>query len=355
MQVDHSPEARPDLTSRPPERKQTMRYRTRVTAPAALIGTAAALTLAPSAHAAPGKSGTPGPETLGDPVYPALGNDGYRVSSYHLDFAYDATTLLVDATTTLRIRTTQALTRFSLDALGLDVRAVRVGGRRAAFEQVGEKLRITPAVTLPDQAKVTVCVEYSADPRRTLSHTGWVATPDGFAVACQPDSAHTVFPCNDHPVDKADFTFRLTVPSGLRGVASGQLVRTETLDGGRTAYTYRSRSPIATEMVQITVGDYRSPSATTSSRPGRARTACRSGTWCRPRGPPRWSPPSRSPPAWSRGSNSASGPTRSRRTDCCRATPTPRSPSASPAWRPRRSPSTGRSTSSRRRRRSART
>ncbi|NUP15062.1 MAG: M1 family peptidase, partial [Streptomyces sp.] len=65
-----------------------MRYRTRVTAPAAaLIGTAAALTAAPSAHAAPttGTSaaktpGTPGPETLGDGVYPALGNDGYRVS-----------------------------------------------------------------------------------------------------------------------------------------------------------------------------------------------------------------------------------------------------------------------------------
>ncbi|SBT95178.1 Peptidase family M1 [Streptomyces sp. DI166] len=257
MQVDHSSEVRPDLTTRPSERKQTMRNRTRVTAPAALIGTAAVLAVAPTAHAAKAKGGgTPGPETLGDPVYPALGNDGYRVSSYHLDFAYDGTTKLVDATATLRIRTAQALSRFSLDALGLDVRSVRVGGRRAAFEQVAEKLRITPAATLPAKAGVTVCVEYAADPRRSLAHTGWVATPDGFAVACQPDSAHTVFPCNDHPVDKADFTFRLTVPSGLRGVATGQLVRTEQLAGGRTAYTYRSRSPLATELVQITVGDY---------------------------------------------------------------------------------------------------
>ncbi|MEU9734616.1 M1 family metallopeptidase [Streptomyces sp. NPDC048002] len=239
-----------------------MRYRTRVTAPAALIGTAAALSTAPAAQAAQAaqaataKNGTPGPETLGDPVFPALGNDGYRVSSYHLDFAYDATTRLVAATATLRVRTTQALTRLSLDSLGLDVTAVRVGRRAAAFEQTGEKLRITPAVTLPAKAAVTICVTYTADPRRTLPHTGWVATPDGFAVACQPDSAHTVFPCNDHPVDKADFTFRLTVPTALRGVATGQLIRTETLDGDRTAYTYRSRSPIATEMVQITVGDY---------------------------------------------------------------------------------------------------
>lgn len=253
------------MTIRPPERKRTMRYRSRVTAPAAaLIGTAAALAAAPSAHATPTltgasaakTSGTPGPETLGDPVYPALGNDGYRVGAYHLDFSYDATTRLVDATATLKIRTTQALSRFSLDSLGLDIRSVRVDGRKAAFEQVDEKLRITPARTLPAKCRVTVCVEYSADPRRDLTHTGWVDTPDGFAVCCQPNSAHTVFPCNDHPSDKADFSFRLVVPNGLSGVATGRLVRTQRLDGDRTAYTYRSREPMATELVQITVGDY---------------------------------------------------------------------------------------------------
>jgi aminopeptidase N len=232
-----------------------------VTAPAAVLtAAAAASTLAPAAHAAPARAArrdaAPGPETLGDPVYPALGNDGYRVTAYHLDLAYDAATRLVDATATLRIRTTQALSRFSLDALGLDVHAVRVAGRPALFEQAGEKLRVTPAAALPAQAHVAVCVEYGADPRRALPHTAWVPTGDGFAVCPQPDSAHTVFPCNDHPSDKASFTFRLTVPDGLRAVASGLLTGTESLPDGRTAYTYRSRSPIATELVQITVGDY---------------------------------------------------------------------------------------------------
>ncbi|MET7685445.1 M1 family metallopeptidase [Streptomyces sp. NPDC005423] len=234
-----------------------MRYRTRVTAPAAaLIGTAAALTIGSPASAVPRGNGTEGGETLGDPVFPGLGNDGYRVLAYDLDLAYDATTRLVDATATLKLRTTETLTRFSLDALGLDIRTVRVNGRTAGFEQAGEKLRITPGAALPARSWAEVRVEYSADPRRALTHTGWVPTPDGFAVCGQPDSAHTVFPCNDHPADKADFTFRLTVPDGLRGVANGQLVCTERLDDGRTAYSYRSRSPIATELVQLTVGDY---------------------------------------------------------------------------------------------------
>ncbi|MEV2213302.1 M1 family metallopeptidase [Streptomyces sp. NPDC050997] len=238
-----------------------MRYRTRVTAPAtALIGAATALTVGSAAHAAPAASSpaasSPGAETLGDPVFPSLGNDGYRVNAYTLDFAYDATTKLVTATATLEILTTQALSRFSLDALGLDITSVRVADSEAAFEQVGEKLRVTPVRDLPDTCTATVVVAYTADPRRSLAHTAWVATPDGFAVCPQPDSAHTVFPCNDHPQDKAAFTFRVTVPSGLRGVAGGLLVNTETLTDGRTAYTYRSREPMATELVQITVGDY---------------------------------------------------------------------------------------------------
>src|SRR3954464_4242331 len=131
-----------------------MRYRSRVTAPAtALIGTALAPTGGHSGYTAPGRTGggkgTPGPETLGDPVFPTLGNDGYRVGSYHLDFAYDATSRLVEATATLDLRTTQSLSRFSLDAAGLDIRSVTVGNRPAAFEQADEKLRITPGRTLP--------------------------------------------------------------------------------------------------------------------------------------------------------------------------------------------------------------
>ncbi|MEV6118451.1 M1 family metallopeptidase [Streptomyces sp. NPDC052109] len=236
-----------------------MRYRSRVTAPAAaLIGTATALAVGSPARAAGAgqRTGEPGPETLGDPVFPALGNDGYRVSSYHLDLAYDPTTKRVEGTATLTIRTNLALSRFSLDALGLDIRTVSVDGATAVWEQAQEKLRITPARPLAADAVVTVRVDYAADPRAALSHTAWVPTPDGFAICPQPNSAHTVFPCNDHPSDKAGFTFRVTVPSGLRAVANGLLTGVETLSGGSTAYSYRSVSPMATELVQIAVGDY---------------------------------------------------------------------------------------------------
>ncbi len=37
-------------------------------------------------------------------------------------------------------------------------------------------------------------------------------TADGLAMANQADAAHRVFPSNDHPSDKAYFTFRITAP-----------------------------------------------------------------------------------------------------------------------------------------------
>ncbi|MFJ5223415.1 M1 family metallopeptidase [Streptomyces sp. NPDC088400] len=244
-----------------------MRYRTRVTAPAAaLLGTAAAVTLAPSARAegvgGAGRSGnseppgTPGGDSLGDPVYPVLGNTGYRVSAYLLDLTYRAAAKLVDASVTITAYATQNLSRFSLDSLGLDIHGVTVGDRPAAFEQGTEKLVITPPSTVENGARLVVRVDYTADPRKLQApHNGWVPTPDGFAVAGQPDLARTVFPCNDHPSDKADFTFRITAPDGLTAVASGSRVST-TSAGGVTTSTYHSRDPIATEMVQLTVGDY---------------------------------------------------------------------------------------------------
>ncbi|WP_330461004.1 M1 family metallopeptidase [Streptomyces sp. NBC_00820] len=234
-----------------------MRYRSRVTAPAAvLFGTAAALAAGGAAPAQAAPTAGPGPETLGDPVFPSLGNDGYRVKAYNLDVSYDATTKLVSATVTITLTATQDLTRLSLDALGLNITSATINGLGAARAQVGEKLRLIPANTLPAQTDATVVVKYTVDPRATLAHTAWVPTPDGFATCPQPNSAHTVFPCNDHPSDKADFTFRITVPNGVRGVANGVLTGTETLSGGRTAYSYHSLSPMATELVQITVGDY---------------------------------------------------------------------------------------------------
>ncbi|MER7701330.1 M1 family metallopeptidase [Kitasatospora sp. NPDC097605] len=192
----------------------------------------------------------------GDPVFPSLGSTDYDALAYDLAFDYRPATRTVDGTTVLTARALTRLAELELDALGLDVRAVRVDGRPAGFRTHDEKLTVRPARPVRAGTVLRVEVEYGADPRTPLAHTGWVVTPDGFAVAGQPDSAHTVFPCNDRPGDKARFTIAVTAPDDLLGVASGLLTATEPHPDGTTTRRYVSREPMATELLQASVGRY---------------------------------------------------------------------------------------------------
>ncbi|MFC5885201.1 MULTISPECIES: M1 family metallopeptidase [Kitasatospora] len=221
------------------------------------------------------------PVGVGDPVFPSLGTTGYDALAYDLAFRYRPATHTVDATAVLTARALTALPSLELDALGLDVHTVRVDGRAAGFRTHDEKLTVVPDQPVRRGAVLQVTVEYTVDPRAHLPHTGWVPTADGFAVAGQPDGAHTVFPCNDHPSDKARLTVAVTAPDGLLGVATGHLSATGhddgTASGGAaggsvggtgdgsgaagddgptTTRWYVSREPVATEVVQVSVGTY---------------------------------------------------------------------------------------------------
>ena len=58
--------------------------------------------------------------------------------------------------------------------------------------------------------------------------SGFIHTDDGALVAGQPEVAATWFPVNDHPIDKAAYTFKLAAPEGLEVVANGVLQKSRT-------------------------------------------------------------------------------------------------------------------------------
>jgi aminopeptidase N len=93
------------------------------------------------------------------------------------------------------------------------------------------------------------------EPGDGIGTTAFFITPDGSATAPQPDLAHRIFPSNDHPSDKASFTFRLDVPTDVVAVANGVLTGRRT-HGGRRVWTYLQRQPLATQLVQPAVGHY---------------------------------------------------------------------------------------------------
>ncbi|MFI0820302.1 M1 family metallopeptidase [Streptomyces sp. NPDC021098] len=221
----------------------------------ALVAVALAAVLAsvgPSSAAGPGSAAGPRPLGIGDPLYPQLGNPGYDVTAYDIALDYRRADRPLDAVTTIDARATAGLRTLNLDFTQGTVRSVRVDGAPAAFVTAGEDLVITPRTRIERGADFRVTVRHTSDPGDGASG-GWVRTRDGLAMANQADAAHRVFPCNDHPSDKARFTFRITAPENLTVVAGG-LPAGRVREGARTTWTYQLAHPMATELAQVSIG-----------------------------------------------------------------------------------------------------
>ncbi|MGQ4334672.1 M1 family metallopeptidase [Streptomyces hayashii] len=195
------------------------------------------------------------PLGIGDRLFPHLGNPGYDVASYDLSFTYSGVNSEpLRAVTTIDAWTTAALDRINLDFAHGKVDSVEVDGRPAAFADAGDDLVVTPASSLPPGSWVRITVRHTSDPVSADDRDGgWVRTADGLAMANQADAAHLVFPCNDHPSDKAMFTIRVTAPNGYTAVAGGLPAGVERV-GAATTWTYRTQHPMATELAQVSIG-----------------------------------------------------------------------------------------------------
>ncbi|MEU6120865.1 M1 family metallopeptidase [Streptomyces sp. NPDC047123] len=218
----------------------------------------AAALLAATASAALVAASAPAPATslgIGDPLFPHLGNPGYDVASYDIAFTYRGDNRKpLDAVTRIDAHATEALDRVNLDFTHGTVRSAEVNGAPADFESSGEDLVLTPATPVGPGERLEITVRHTSDPVAPKgAEGGWLRTGDGLAMANQADAAHRVFPCNDHPADKAEFTFRITAPKGLTAVANGLPVGT-TRHGATTTWAYRTHHPMATELAQVSIG-----------------------------------------------------------------------------------------------------
>ncbi|MEU4655436.1 M1 family metallopeptidase [Streptomyces sp. NPDC023723] len=201
-------------------------------------------------------SAPPAPLGIGDRLFPHLGNPGYDVLAYDLSFTYSGSnTEPLRAVTTIEARTTADLDRLNLDFAHGTVGSVAVDGEPAGFTTAGEDLVITPEDALDEGDRTRITVRHTSDPVPPEGRQGgWVRTADGLALANQADAAHLVFPCNDHPSDKAYFTIRVTAPDGHTAVAGGLPANRPRAAGGATTWTYRTRHPMATELAQVSIG-----------------------------------------------------------------------------------------------------
>src|SRR3954451_9373930 len=221
------------------------------------------LGVAPAGAAATGRhvvrhfgAGAPG---IGDPYFPLDGNGGYDAKHYLLQLRYAPSTDVLTGVATMRAKATQNLSSFDLDLQGLNVRSVKVGGRSASWRRDGNELIVTPQRGLHDHQRFTTVVKYDGVPEiigdAEIGISGFVARDDGTVVAGQPHGAATWYRVNDHPLDKAAYTFEITVPKGLEAIANGVLKHTRS-SGASTTWRWDAKEPMASYLTTADIGEF---------------------------------------------------------------------------------------------------
>ena len=191
-----------------------------------------------------------------------LGNGGYDVIHYDIALDVDPGANTIGAVTTLTAEATESLAAFNLDFSGLDVDAVVVDGEVAAFSREKSEMTVRPPVVIPAGTQFSVAVTYSGTPQPIadpavpfVQGIGWQWMDGVIFTVNQPSGAMSWFPGNNHPTDKATFTFRITVPAGSTAAATGVLVE-EVLDDGRITTTWQMNDQMATYLAAVYIGDF---------------------------------------------------------------------------------------------------
>ncbi|HST86043.1 MAG TPA: M1 family aminopeptidase [Kineosporiaceae bacterium] len=226
---------------------------------ATAVGSAFALALSPVTAQAFAPDFTPGAAGVGDPYFPLDGNGGYDVQHYDLEVGYDPPTDMLTGVATITAKATQNLSRFDLDLVGLTVRSIKVNGHAATWQRDGQELIVTPARGLRKGTTNTVKVSYDGVPAELgdpqLGISGFIHQDDGQIIAGQPHAASSWFPVNDHPSDKASYTFHVTVPTGLDVIANGKL-KDKQKRGPVTRWTWDETAPMASYLATVNSGHF---------------------------------------------------------------------------------------------------
>ena len=214
---------------------------------------------APAALGAPPSPFPAGSSGIGDPYFPLDGNGGYDVQHYDLDLTYDPATDRLAGVATITANATQNLSAFNFDFIGMRLRSLTVNGATAKTSRKGQELTVKPAAGLTNGSTFTVVARYDGVPRPVflegLGELGFLPTEDGAIVQGEPHVAATWFPANDHPRDKASFTFHITVPAGLDAIANGVLTGTQP-NGGWMTWNWDAVEPMAPYLAMMAIDDF---------------------------------------------------------------------------------------------------
>ncbi len=201
----------------------------------------------------------------------------YEHTALDLDVDLQARRVAGHVTHTVRALR-DGLSSVRMNAVGIDVDSVTIGGRGASFEypvksdQSTSWLAGASAGTADDQilivcdpplargTKADIRVYYSATPEIGLY---WIRPEKGI-----PDKRYEVWsqgegednrywiPCNDYPNDKATFEGRFRVGKSYTAISNGTLVDTRDV-GGKKEFYWKLEQPQVSYLIMLAVAEYK--------------------------------------------------------------------------------------------------
>jgi len=203
----------------------------------------------------------------------------YDVQSYDVSINVDPATKSISGTTVMTARTDIPTNVIMLDLdTPYTISSVTDGsGHDLKFERSPDAIRIFFPFSKQVGEVIKTSITYSGKPREAprppwVGGFIWTKTPSGanwVSVALQNDGADLMFPCKDHPSDKAAMAaLHVTVPDPLVSSGPGKLESVMKNANGTSTYNWRMTNPIANYSIVFNAAPYKTVTSSYKSIAG---------------------------------------------------------------------------------------
>jgi aminopeptidase N len=204
----------------------------------------------------------PGAAGLNDPYYPDLGNGGYDALHYLIDLDVNLQENAIAGQTTIQAQATQDISSINIEFLGLNISSLEIDGETAEYEREKQELIIQLPHALNAGQAFEIRVSYSGTPGQGVDTSelesyeiGWGYYGIGVYVAGEPNGSSSFYPVNEHPLDKASYTFRITVDEPYVVAANGTLL--EVIEGeASNTFIWQATDPMASYLVTLGIAEF---------------------------------------------------------------------------------------------------
>ncbi|MDV3293289.1 MAG: M1 family metallopeptidase [Nitrososphaerales archaeon] len=202
-----------------------------------------------------------------------------EITSYDLKFDVDFAKARMNGVAILHLKGYQD--PLLLDAVGLDIQAVRVNGEpwRSRYDKKKGKLKI-PRIPRKESE---VEIHYSKQVAEETIFGLYKSKYDGdymLVTDLEPAEARTVFPCKDEPACKAVFNLSVTTETGLKVISNSTAVSVQPTADGRVKHVFDPSPRMSTYLFFMGIGRFEESKVKagkteviSASRPGTSQNA----------------------------------------------------------------------------------